>query len=76
MSLLDPMALRISQDLEPILALHDPRTKLSAYHDMPYAEIARTLKISEGAVKTRIFRAMETLKETFEGDARWNAAMS
>jgi hypothetical protein len=23
--------------LEPILALQDPRTKLSAYHDMPYA---------------------------------------
>jgi RNA polymerase sigma-70 factor (ECF subfamily) len=51
---------------------------LARYHDMPYAEIARTLKITEGAVKTRIFRAMETLKETFaaEGDARWNAAMS
>ena len=49
---------------------------LARYHDMPYAEIARTLKISEGAVKTRIFRAMETLKETFEGDTRWNAAMS
>lgn len=49
---------------------------LARYHDMPYAEIARTLKISEGAVKTRIFRAMKTLKETFEGDARWNAAMS
>jgi RNA polymerase sigma-70 factor (ECF subfamily) len=50
---------------------------LARYHDMPYAEIARTLRISEGAVKTRIFRAMETLKETFaEGDSRWNAAMS
>jgi Domain of unknown function (DUF1788) len=37
MSLLDPMPQRISQDLEPILALPDPRTKISAYHDMPYA---------------------------------------
>lgn len=37
MSLLDPMPQRISQDLEPILVLPDPRTKLSAYHDMPYA---------------------------------------
>ena len=37
MSLLDPMPLRIAQDLEPLLALADPRTKLSAYHDMPYA---------------------------------------
>jgi hypothetical protein len=37
MSLLDPMPQRIIQDLEPILALPDPRTKISAYHDMPYA---------------------------------------
>lgn len=37
MSLLDPMPRRLSEDLEPILALTDPRTKLSAYHDMPYA---------------------------------------
>jgi RNA polymerase sigma-70 factor (ECF subfamily) len=47
---------------------------LARYHGMPYAEIARTLQISEGAVKTRIFRAMETLKELFsEGDPKWNA---
>lgn len=37
MSLLDPMPVRLSKDLEPILVLQDPRTKLSAYHDMPYA---------------------------------------
>lgn len=37
MGLLDPMVKRITQDLEPVLALPDPRTKLSAYHDMPYA---------------------------------------
>ncbi len=37
MSLTDPAAVRITRDLEPILALADPRTKLSAYHDMPYA---------------------------------------
>ena len=37
MGLLDSMAQRITQDLEPLLALPDPRTKLSAYHDMPYA---------------------------------------
>lgn len=50
---------------------------LARYHGMPYAEIARTLKISEGAVKTRIFRAMETLKARFtEGDTAWNAATS
>jgi hypothetical protein len=37
MSLTDPMPLRIQRDLEPILAAPDPRTKISAYHDMPYA---------------------------------------
>ena len=37
MGLLDPMPQRIADDLEPLLALSDPRTKLSAYHDMPYA---------------------------------------
>jgi hypothetical protein len=37
MSLTDPSATRISRDLEPVLSLSDPRTKLSAYHDMPYA---------------------------------------
>ena len=48
---------------------------LARYHGMPYAEIARALDISEGAVKTRIFRAMETLKDHFsEGDSSWNAA--
>ena len=50
---------------------------LARYHGMPYAEIARVLEISEGAVKTRIFRAMETLKAFFsEGDSRWNAVTS
>jgi RNA polymerase sigma-70 factor (ECF subfamily) len=48
---------------------------LARYHGMPYAEIAKVLDISEGAVKTRIFRAMETLKAHFsEGDSSWNAA--
>ena len=37
MSVTDPMADRLTKDLEPILALPDPRTKISAYHDMPYA---------------------------------------
>lgn len=48
---------------------------LARYHGLPYAEIARALAISEGAVKTRIFRAMETLKSLFsEGETPWNAA--
>jgi hypothetical protein len=37
MSLTDPMHDRLTADLEPILLLADPRQKLSAYHDMPYA---------------------------------------
>lgn len=37
MGLLDPMPERITRDLEPILALPDPRPKISAYHSMPYA---------------------------------------
>ena len=37
MSLADPMIHRLREDLEPILTLVDPREKLSAYHDMPYA---------------------------------------
>ncbi len=37
MSLMDPAAVRITRDLEPVLSMDDPRTKLSAYHDMPYA---------------------------------------
>ena len=37
MGLLDPMPQRIAKDLEPILALPDPRPKISAYHSMPYA---------------------------------------
>ena len=42
---------------------------LARYHGMPYAEIAKTLGISVGAVKTRIFRAVETLKAHFsEGE--------
>ena len=37
MSLEDPMLERLTKDLEPVLSLPDPRTKLSSYHDMPYA---------------------------------------
>ncbi len=47
---------------------------LARYHGLPYAEIARVLGISVGAVKTRIFRAVEALKARFsEGEASWNA---
>ncbi|MFN2632436.1 MAG: RNA polymerase sigma factor [Thermoanaerobaculia bacterium] len=48
---------------------------LARYHGLPYSEIAGVLGISVGAVKTRIFRAVETLKARFhEGETSWNAA--
>jgi len=36
-SLEDPVAVRLKRDLEPLLSLDDPRSRISAYHDMPYA---------------------------------------
>jgi hypothetical protein len=53
MGLLDPMPHRLSQDLEPILSLPDPRTRLSAYHDMPYA-IFRYEPSEEFALRTQV----------------------
>lgn len=48
---------------------------LARYHGMAYAEIAGVLGISVGAVKTRIFRAVESLKSRFsKGETSWNAA--
>jgi RNA polymerase sigma-70 factor (ECF subfamily) len=43
---------------------------LSRYQGLSYAEIAQISGCSEGAVKTRVFRAMETLKKTLLMDAR------
>ena len=43
---------------------------LSRYHGLSYAEIAQIAGCSEGAVKTRVFRAMETLKKSLAGGAR------
>src|SRR5436189_2898718 len=40
---------------------------LSRYQGLSYAEIAQISGCSEGAVKTRVFRAMETLKKTLAG---------
>jgi hypothetical protein len=60
MSLLDPMPQRIVQDLEPVLALPDPRPRLSAYHDMPYAifryepEEEFALRAQVGLLQTRL----------------------
>ena len=43
---------------------------LSRYQGLSYAEIAQISGCSEGAVKTRVFRAMETLKKALTGEAR------
>ena len=42
---------------------------LSRYQGLSYAEIAQIAGCSEGAVKTRVFRAMETLKKVLAGEA-------
>lgn len=42
---------------------------LSRYQGLSYAEIAQISGCSEGAVKTRVFRAMETLKKALSGNA-------
>jgi RNA polymerase sigma-70 factor (ECF subfamily) len=48
---------------------------LARYNGLPYAEIAEVLGISVGAVKTRVFRAVEALKDRFsQGETSWNAA--
>jgi len=41
---------------------------LSRYQGLSYAEIAQIAGCSEGAVKTRVFRAMETLKKVLSAD--------
>jgi len=43
---------------------------LSRYQGLSYAEIAQISGCSEGAVKTRVFRAMETLKKALVVDVR------
>src|SRR5260221_2576523 len=43
---------------------------LSRYQGLSYAEIAQISGCSEGAVKTRVFRAMEVLKKALTGDGR------
>jgi len=53
MGLHDPLAERITKDLEPILALPDPRPKISAYHSMPYA-ILRYDPAEEFALRAQV----------------------
>ena len=63
-------AARVRRALESLTAEQREAILLSRYQGLSYAEIAQIAGCSEGAVKTRVFRAMETLKKTLMGEAR------
>src|SRR5438445_9866735 len=62
------------QRIQKALAVITPEQReailLSRYQGLSYAEIAQISGCSEGAVKTRVFRAMETLKRALSGETR------
>ena len=60
---------RVRRALEALTAEQREAILLSRYQGLSYAEIAQIAGCSEGAVKTRVFRAMETLKKTLMGEA-------
>jgi hypothetical protein len=68
MSLTDPAEVRITRDLEPVLSLNDPRVKLSAYHDMPYAifrydaEVEFELRKQATLLETRLSQKGKRIK--------------
>jgi RNA polymerase sigma-70 factor, ECF subfamily len=61
---------RVRRALATLTAEQREAILLSRYQGLSYAEIAQIAGCSEGAVKTRVFRAMETLKKTLAGEAR------
>ena len=61
---------RVRRALASLTAEQREAILLSRYQGLSYAEIAQIAGCSEGAVKTRVFRAMETLKKTLAGEAR------
>ena len=62
--------LRIQKALQALTPEQREAILLSRYQGLSYAEIAQISGCSEGAVKTRVFRAMETLKKALSGEAR------
>ena len=62
--------IRIQRALEVLTDEQREAILLSRYQGLSYAEIAQVAGCSEGAVKTRVFRAMETLKKLLSVDAR------
>src|SRR6266571_7301449 len=61
---------RIQKALSALTPEQREAILLSRYQGLSYAEIAQIAGCSEGAVKTRVFRAMETLKKALAGDVR------
>lgn len=61
---------RVRRALGSLTAEQREAILLSRYQGLSYAEIAQIAGCSEGAVKTRVFRAMETLKKVLMGDVR------
>jgi len=72
--------LRIQKALLTLTPEQREAILLSRYQGLSYAEIAQISGCSEGAVKTRVFRAMETLKKALtaepRGGERWLNAIS
>jgi RNA polymerase sigma-70 factor (ECF subfamily) len=62
--------LRVQRALSALTPEQREAILLSRYQGLSYAEIAQIAGCSEGAVKTRVFRAMETLKKALTGDTR------
>src|SRR5438132_9498517 len=59
---------RIQKALSALTPEQREAILLSRYQGLSYAEIAQISGCSEGAVKTRVFRAMETLKKALAGE--------
>ncbi|MGZ8853624.1 MAG: RNA polymerase sigma factor [Thermoanaerobaculia bacterium] len=67
--------IRVQKALSALTPEQREAIVLSRYQGLSYAEIAQIAGCSEGAVKTRVFRAMETLKRALTADVsggdRW-----
>jgi RNA polymerase sigma-70 factor, ECF subfamily len=72
-------AARIQRALQALTPEQREAILLSRYQGLSYAEIAQIAGCSEGAVKTRVFRAMETLKKALTAEAsggnQWSTAI-
>lgn len=66
---------RVQKALQSLTPEQREAILLSRYQGLSYAEIAQIAGCSEGAVKTRVFRAMETLKkllsDPLSGEKKW-----